>query len=69
MREGTGIITSLLGQRKFGYIRREDGTQIFFHAKGVVNPDFEGLREGNRVKFFIVDSPKGDKAIGVELIL
>jgi cold shock CspA family protein len=61
-----GIIIRILTGRGFGFIRQEDGTDIFFHAVGCVSP-FETLREGMEVEYMVVTNTKKNKqrAIGV----
>lgn len=64
-----GIVVSIQVKRRFGFILQEDGTQMFFHATGVCNPEFSDLREGYEVEYMVIDTPKGQKAIGVEMTL
>jgi len=66
-----GIIVGLIKKDGYGYIQ-PDGEQekVFFHASGVCNPpNFEDLREGMPVNYFLVEyEKKGEKrrkAIGV----
>jgi CspA family cold shock protein len=67
--KGKGIIKTIHHDRGFGFIRQDDGTEIFFHASGVCNPPkLEDLREGYEVKYIIVEAPKGKKAIGITKI-
>ena len=67
--KGKGIVKTIHHDRGFGFIRQNDGTDIFFHASGVWNPPkFEDLREGYEVEYMIVEAPKGTKAIGVTKI-
>ena len=57
METNQGIIKRLMTRKKFGFIIKEDGTDIFFHACGVINCDFDSLREGAPVEFFITSFP------------
>lgn len=68
LKEGRGIVFNILGKKGFGFIKQEDGTDIFFHSNGVRNPVFEELREGDEVEYLIATTPKGTKAIRVEVI-
>ena len=68
--KGKGIVKTIYHDKGFGFIRQDDGTDIFFHASGVCNPPkFEDLREGMPVNYFLVEyEKKGEKrrkAIGV----
>lgn len=65
MKQRKGIIIKTFRKRGFGYIQDEDGKEIYFHAAGTVRPKFEKLREGNAVKFYLAESSRGVRAIGV----
>lgn len=60
-----GIVTFVNQKRGYGFIRQADGTQVFFHITGVCDMQFTDLREGIEVEYFVEDTPKGPKAIGV----
>lgn len=64
----SGIITAILFKGQFGFIRQEDGSDIFFHRAGVLKPEFNELREGMPVDYLATTSPKGSRAIGVVAI-
>lgn len=52
--------------RGFGFITPDDGQKdVFFHAKDLVDVDFNDLREGEDVLFDIVEGPKGPAAANV----
>lgn len=68
MEHGKGIITTIFQNEGFGFIKQDDGTDIFFHAGGVCNPEFKDLKEGYKVEYMIVEVPKGKKAIGVTTV-
>lgn len=64
-----GIIVSLNTEKNYGFIRQEDGTDIFFHAIGCISPSFEELREGQEVDYLVALSPNGKtRAIGVVVV-
>ena len=65
MDKGKGIVTTVFQNKGFGFIRQDDGTEIYFHASGVCNPESKDLKEGYKVEYMIVEVPKGKKAIGV----
>ena len=52
--------------KNFGFITGEDGKDYFVHSSGV--KDGANLREGDKVKFEVVDGDKGPKADQVEKI-
>lgn len=54
-------------KKGFGFIEREDGNgDIFVHFSDIIGEGYRTLHEGERVKFEISQTPKGDKAIKVE---
>ena len=52
--------------KNFGFITGEDGKDYFVHSSGI--KDGVNLREGDKVKFEVVDGDKGPKADQVEKI-
>lgn len=54
-------------KKGYGFIEKEDGSgDVFVHYADIVGEGYKTLREGERVKFEISASPKGDKALKVE---
>ena len=57
------------GKKGFGYIEKEDGSgDVFVHFNDIAGEGYRSLKEGDRVKFELSDSPKGKKATGVEKV-
>ncbi|MCL5263957.1 MAG: cold shock domain-containing protein [Chloroflexi bacterium] len=56
-----GTIARLVRDRGFGFIRMEDGREIFFHATGVKGATFEDLSEGQSVEFEMETDPRTGK--------
>jgi len=55
------------GKKGYGFIEKEDGAgDVFVHYADVIGKGYRVLREGERVKFEIEKTPKGDKAVKVE---
>ncbi len=54
----------------FGFIRRQNGEEIFVHFRSIRGPnrDRRQLRDGQRVSFVVVDSDKGPQAEDVEAL-
>ena len=54
-------------RKGYGFIEREDGQgDVFVHFQDIAGGGYRTLQEGERVKFEITQSPKGDKATNVE---
>jgi CspA family cold shock protein len=49
----------------FGFITREDGTDVFVHYSSIEGNGFKSLVEGDSVSFDTENGPKGLKAIKV----
>jgi cold shock protein len=57
-----GRIKKIIYDRGFGFVRGEDGNEVFFHRTELNNVDFDSLEEGQAVTFEVVNSPKGPRA-------
>ena len=60
-----GTIKRLIRDRGFGFIRSEDGQEVFFHRSTLQDLDFDALREGERVAFELERGSKGPRAVNV----
>src|SRR5690554_2071470 len=52
----------------FGFIEREDGSDIFVHYSAINTDGFRTLSEGQEVSFDVVEGDKGLQASNVELV-
>jgi len=52
----------------FGFLSREGGPDVFVHHSEIRAEGFRTLNEGDKVRFEVVDSPKGPRAANVSLI-
>ena len=62
----TGTVAKWIGDRGFGFIKCEDGKEVFVH-----NSDIQGkssLREGEKVEFEVTQGDKGPRASKVKAI-
>jgi CspA family cold shock protein len=55
-------IAKLVRDRGFGFIRGNDGKDVFFHRSGLANLNFDELEQGTPVDFEVENSPKGPRA-------
>ncbi len=56
-----GTIKKLIGDRGFGFIAQEDGSEIFFHRSQVLGNGFDSLREGQAVSYEKGMDPRRNK--------
>ena len=66
MKEGT--VKWFNASKGFGFIEDEEGADVFVHYSAIKTEGFKTLDEGARVKFEVVDGPKGPAAGNVELL-
>ena len=64
----SGRIKKLVRERGFGFISDTDGKEVFFHQSGLVDAQFDSLKEEQKVEFEIENSPKGPRAINVKAV-
>jgi len=50
----------------FGFIRMDDGKEVFVHYTAIADKAFKSLKEEDPVRFDVVDGPKGPQAANVE---
>jgi len=65
MTRTTGTVKWFSAEKGYGFIRREDGTDVFVHHSGIEGSGFKSLNEGEKVEFEILTEPKGLKAYNV----
>lgn len=61
----TGTIKKLIAERHFGFIRAENGQEVFFHASAVSQNEFDSLRVGQEVNFDLERGDKGPRAVNI----
>jgi CspA family cold shock protein len=60
-----GIIKWFSVRRGYGFIEKEDGTEVFVHYSDISMPGFKVLSPSDKVRFDIERSDRGSKAINV----
>lgn len=63
-----GIVKWFNDRKGYGFIEREDGTDVFVHHSAINATGFKSLNEGNRVTFEIEDGKKGPAAANVTVV-
>ena len=64
----TGSIVRIVRDRGFGFIRTDNGQEVFFHATGVPAGNFDALQEGQTVTFEKERDTRGrgERAVNVQ---
>jgi CspA family cold shock protein len=60
-----GIVKWFNEKRGYGFIKQEDGPDIFVHFTSITMPGFKTLAEGDEVNFDIEDGDRGPVAKNV----
>ncbi len=64
--EVTGVVKWFSNQKGYGFITRENGGKdVFVHHSAIISEGYKTLAEGQKVKFQIVHTEKGDQASNV----
>lgn len=62
MERASGTVKWFSQEKGFGFVTREDGTDIFIHHSGISGRGFKTLEQGEPVEFDVIEEPKGLKA-------
>jgi len=52
----------------FGFIKPEEGEDVFVHQSEIQSEGFRSLKEGQQVEFEITQGQKGSKAVNVRIV-
>lgn len=52
----------------FGFISRENGQDVFVHFRAIQIQGFKSLKEGQQVRFTVVQGQKGLQADAVQVV-
>lgn len=63
-----GTVKWFNDSKGFGFIEREDESDVFVHFSAIEESGFKSLKEGDRVQFEVAEGPKGPQAARVTRI-
>lgn len=67
--ELTGVVKWFSNQKGYGFITPDNGGKdIFVHHSGISGEGYKTLAEGQKVKFQVVQTDKGEQASNVSKI-
>ena len=63
-----GTVKWFNSSKGYGFIQRNEGSDVFVHFKAIQSDGFKSLEEGQKVEFGIEDGPKGPQAKEVVVV-
>ncbi len=54
-------------EKGYGFIQRDNGTDVFVHFSAIQSEGFKTLNEGQDVEFEVVEGNRGPQAANVQL--
>lgn len=64
----TGTVKWFNASKGYGFITKEDGSDIFVHFSSINTEGFKTLKEGQKVEFEVSDGDKGPQAQDVTIV-
>ena len=63
----SGVVKWFDVKKGYGFIKREEGSDVFVHYSSIQGDDFRKLEEGQQVSFVVSETDKGLQAQDVSL--
>ncbi len=63
-----GVVKWFNDSKGYGFIQRENGSDVFVHFSAVEGEGYKSLKEGQEVEFEIAETAKGVQATKVVII-
>jgi len=63
-----GNVKGFHERKGFGFIETDEGSDVFVHFSAIEDSGFRTLQEGQRVRFEILQGPKGPAASNVKAL-
>jgi CspA family cold shock protein len=63
----SGVVKWFDVKKGYGFIKREEGSDVFVHYSSIQGDDFRKLEEGQQVSFIVSETDKGLQAQEVSL--
>ncbi|MDT4243515.1 cold-shock protein [Staphylococcus haemolyticus] len=63
-----GTVKWFNAEKGFGFIKREDGSDVFVHFSGIAGEGYKTLEEGQKVDFDITEGQRGEQATNVVVL-
>lgn len=66
--EPTGFVVKLFTESGYGFIKTDEGDELYFHANSVAHGEFERIAIGTQVRFVATVGDKGPQATTVQIV-
>jgi len=63
-----GLVKWFSSKKGYGFLRMEDGKDVFVHFSAIKSSGFKTLNKGDKVTFDLEKTDKGEKAVNVEKV-
>ncbi|HYE11047.1 MAG TPA: cold-shock protein [Patescibacteria group bacterium] len=63
-----GTVKWFNGEKGFGFITGEDGTDVFAHFSQIKVEGYKSLQEGQKVTYDVTNGPKGPQAENITIL-
>ena len=64
----TGTVKFFNNEKGYGFIKRDDGDDVFVHFSNIQGTGYKTLEEGQQVEFDVAPGRKGDEAQNVRAV-
>jgi CspA family cold shock protein len=64
----TGTVKFFNAEKGYGFISREQGSDVFVHFSNIQGTGYRNLEQGQRVEFDVAQGRKGEEAQNVRVI-
>jgi CspA family cold shock protein len=64
----TGTVKFFNNEKGYGFIKRDDGDDVFVHFSNIQGSGYRSLEEGQQVEFDVAPGRKGDEAQNVRAV-
>ncbi len=66
--EANAMVSKILKEENYGFIKSLDGRDIYFHRNSVLNDDFDRLEIGTGVRYVEEEGDRGPQASTVQIV-